>query len=60
MSESAKVLLNERIQELSALIEANPIFLPVSSVATFLHVKPDALRASEEADSTRLFQASAV
>lgn len=48
MSESAKVLLNERVQELSALIEANPICLPVSSVAAFLHVKPDALRASME------------
>ncbi len=48
MSESAYRVISERQKELSHLIEEHPLYLPVSKVAEFLHVKPEALRASME------------
>lgn len=48
ISEKSAALLSCQMEELSSLIEANPIYLPVTAVAGFLHIKPEALRASME------------
>lgn len=48
MSERAMSILKARMIELGNLVEANPVYLPVTAVAEFLHVKPEALRASME------------
>lgn len=34
------------IDHMKALITANPFYIPLTEVAQFLHVKPEALRAS--------------
>lgn len=48
MTESAKFLLKNQLFELSRLIEANPIYIPVTAAADFLHVKAGGIRASME------------
>lgn len=48
MTENAKFLLGNQLSELSRLIEENPVYIPVTAVAEFLHVKADGIRASME------------
>lgn len=33
-------------EELQALVTEHPIYIPVAAAASFLHIKPEALRAS--------------
>lgn len=40
MPENTQIILNARLEELSRLIDANPVYLPVAKAAEFLHVKP--------------------
>lgn len=51
MTDSAKIQIDARQAELSALVEAHPIYIPVRAVADFLHMKEEGLRASIEQGS---------
>ena len=48
MSEKALSLLKEQMDSVSLLVEKYPLYIPVLAASEFLHVKPDALRASIE------------
>ncbi len=51
MNTNAQTLLSTRLDELSALVEAYPLYIPVAAAADFLHIKEPALRASIESGS---------
>ena len=46
MNDSVDKILLDRTKELAALLEAYPVFVPVNAAAAYLHIKPEALRAS--------------
>ncbi len=48
MTDNARSLLSNRMDELSALVEEYPVYIPISAAADFLHIKEPALRASIE------------
>ena len=48
MTENARALIDAQMAELSSLIEAYPIYIPVRAAADFLHMKETGLRASIE------------
>ena len=48
MTENARTLIDAQMAELSSLIEAYPIYIPVRAAADFLHMKEAGLRASIE------------
>ena len=48
MNEEARKQMEQRMEELSGLITAYPLYIPIHKAAEFLHMKEDGLRASIE------------
>ena len=48
MTEQAKISLQSNIDAVSDLVVRYPHYIPVIAAAEFLHIKPEALRASIE------------
>ena len=48
MNEEARKQMEQRMEELSGLIAAYPLYIPIRALADFLHMKEEGLRASIE------------
>ena len=51
MNEEARKQMEQRMEELSGLIAAHPLYIPIRAVADFLHMKEEGLRARATARS---------